>query len=180
MQISKITEPLSFGPEMRKLAVKEQIFVCNLFLGLRSVTKAAELAGYREDPTEPRNNLRVRAHRLLHDPRLIPAIREEAQRRTAFLIPRAQQALADILENPQHADHFKAIKTVRDDGGVTKAVEKVLNVQISITQEEKIKAIELFAKNHGINPKTLLGFDPTPTIEADFTEVKPDFDKEFE
>ena len=106
-----------FGPAMQKLIISEQMFVCNLFSSPKSITKAAALSGYT---AVTRNALRVRAHRLLRDPRVAEAVREESKRRTVFLLPKAQRALADLLDHPEHADHFKAIKMVRDDGGVSR------------------------------------------------------------
>lgn len=158
-----------FGPEMQKLPVIEQMFVCNLFTSPKSITKAAELAGYT---AASRGALRVKAHTLLHSGRISAAVVEESKRRTVFLLPKAQRALEDVLDNPAHADHFKAIKTVRDDGGASKVIERVLNVKIELSQTEKIKSIIKFAQDHGQDPKLLLGFDPA-TIDAEFEEIDP-------
>jgi phage terminase small subunit len=169
-----------FGPMMRKLTIQEQLFVCQLFSPYRSITQCAASAGYK---SKNREALRMRAHRLLRDPKIGDAVREESKRRTVFLLPKAQNALEMLLEHPEHTDHFKAVKMVRDDGAVSQAVERVLkvDVKVEITSAEKIKAIEAFARNHNIDPKTLLGFDPGETVDAEFTEVEhdPDFDKEF-
>jgi Terminase small subunit len=160
-----------FGPEMRKLFVVEQMFVCMLFNGATSATKAAELAGVEADT---RANLRVKAHRMLRNPLVIAAIKEEAQRRTVALLPRAQMALANLIENPHSEHHFKAINTVRSESGLAAVVKKVIDVNVNVTDKDKLKAIELFAKNHGIDPKTLLGFDPHPTTDAEFEEIEPE------
>lgn len=158
-----------FGPAMQKLAIVEQMFVCNLFTSPKSITKAAEQAGVK---AATRNALRVQAHKMLHTPRISEAVIEESKRRTVFLLPKAQRALENVLDNSAHADHFKAIKMVRDDGGASKVIERVLNVKVEVSQTEKIKTIIEFAKSHGQDPKLLLGFDPA-TIDAEFEEVDP-------
>jgi hypothetical protein len=162
-----------FGPAMRKLVPQEQIFVCNLFANPKSVTKALSLAGY----TSPNNNaLRQKAHQLLHTARVAEAVREESRRRTVFLLPKAQTALNNLLDNPQSTDHFKAIKMVRDDGGVSMAVERVLNVKHEIvTSEEKLNALKEFAAKHG---GTVLGVPiedivEPPTTDAEFIDITP-------
>jgi hypothetical protein len=160
-----------FGPMMNQLDVQEQIFVCNLFMGITSITKAAELAGYR---AINRAALRVQAHRLLRKRKVAEAVKEEAKRRTVFLLPKAQKALDRILDNPQHADHFKAIKMARDDGGVSAAVERVLNVnmKVEVTQAEKVQQIQIMAKAMGIDPAKLLGYTPEQEItDAEFEDV---------
>ena len=166
-----LEEYREFGPEMRKLPYQEQLFVCNLYMGTRTVSSAMRQAGYTAATP---NALRVHAHTLLHSERIIAALKEESKRRTATLLPAAQRALGNLLENPNHADHFKAIKMVRDDGGVSAAVERVLNVKVKVevSDSDKIKAIAAFATSHGIDPKTLLGFDPgAEVIEGEFEEV---------
>ncbi|MGA8611159.1 MAG: hypothetical protein WB760_05490 [Xanthobacteraceae bacterium] len=159
-----------FGPMMGRLTVQEQIFVCNLFMGVSGITKAAELAGYQ---SITRNGLRVMAHRLLRRKDIAEAVKEEAKRRTTFLLPKAQTALEYILDNPQHADHFKAIKMARDDSGVSVAVERVLNlnVKVEVTQAEKVQQIKVMAATLGLDATKLLGYTPDEPVDAEFEEV---------
>ncbi len=154
---------------MMRLDAQEQLFVCTLFSSPKSITKAAELAGYT---AVTRNALRVMAHRLLHDPAVAAAVQEESKRRTVFLIPKAQKALGDLLDHSEHADHFKAIKMVRDDGGVTRAVERLLKVDVTVNQADKIEAIRRFAEAHPgtIAIDKLLGQEP---IDAEFIDAEP-------
>lgn len=161
-----------FGPMMMRLSAQEQLFVCTLFSGAKlSLTKCAELAGYT---AVTRNALHQHAHRLVRDPAIAAAVQEESKRRTVFLIPKAQKALGDLLEHSEHADHFKAIKMVRDDGGVTRAVERLLKVDVTIdNQSEKIEAIRRFAEAHPgtIDLDKLLGREP---VDAEFEEAPPE------
>jgi hypothetical protein len=166
----KVVEDEEFGPEMRKLGPQEQMFVCCLFQGLMSCTKAADLAGYT---AVTRAALRVQAHRLLHRKDIAAAVIEESKRRTVFLMPRAQRALADLVESPQHPDHFKAVRLVREESGLSPVVRKAIDVNVQFSnmgQDEKMKHIIAFAERKGIDPKTLLGFDPH-IKDAEFEEV---------
>jgi phage terminase small subunit len=168
MPQKQIGQSHEFGPLMQKLEVQAQVFVCMLFAGLDSVTKAAEQAGYSA-PT--RNALRATAHRLLHRADVERAVVEEAKRRTSFLMPKAQAALEHLLDHPEHQDHFKAVKAVREETFGPAAVRKIVDMSVNITvsDNDKIKAIREFAVSHGIDPKKFLGFDAKPEpVDADF------------
>ena len=92
---------------------------------------------------------------------------------------KVQKALENLVDNPQHSDHFKALKMMRDDSGISRAVERVLNVKVEVTDAEKLETIKLFAKSHNIDPKKLLGFDPhaepeNKPVDAEFEEATAD------
>lgn len=168
-----------FGPAMQALTAQEQTFVCLLFCGLPSLTKAAEQAGFR---AVNRAALSVQAHRLIHRADIGAAVIEESKRRTTFLMPKAQTALSNLIDNPQHADHFKAIKMVREESGLSAVVRKVMDVNVNFSQmpqEQKIKHIVSYAAKKGLDPKALLGFDPGVVMDAEFTEaLDPEADDE--
>lgn len=176
MRSSALVVADEFGPEMRKLKVQEQVFVCMLFSGLPSVTKAAEKAGYK---AKDRGALRVQAHRLLHRGDIGRAVVEESKRRTQFLMPKAQKALDVLLDHPEHADHFKAVKLVREEVNGPVAVRRIvdMNVKVDMTDNAKIERIREFAKNHGIDPSKFLGFDETKIIDVTPEAPKPDEDE---
>src|SRR5579863_2737096 len=91
-------------------------------------------------------------------------------------MPKAQKALENLLDNPQQADHFKAIKMVREESGLSPVVRKAIDVNVQFSnmgQDEKMKHIIAFAERKGIDPKTLLGFDPH-IEDAEFEEVTLD------
>lgn len=170
-----LTTDSDFGPAMRRLTISEQMFVCNLFTNYKSITKAAELAGYTG---ASRNALHIQAHRLLRKPEISEAVKEESKRRTTFLLPKAQRALERLIESPEHQDHYKAIKAVRDDGGVSRAVERVLTVNVNnVTDQEKLDKLRAFAVAHGYDPEKFMG----RTIEdAEFSEISSADDAENE
>ena len=163
-----------FGPAMSKLTAQEQLFVLNFFDNGGNQTKALEDAGWE---AKNRNTLNRLAHYHIHRKEVMEAIKEESQRRTVMMTAKVQAAVEALVDNPQHQDHFKALKMMRDDAGVSRAVERVLNVKVEVTDADKIEAIKLFAINHGMDPKKFLGFDPDQAVEAEFSEVRPEDDE---
>ena len=156
---------------MRKLTIQEQMFVCCFFENPKSATKAADRAGYT---SETNQGLRKRAERLMADPRIQEAIREESRNRNVFLLPKAHEAVSNLLDNPQATGHVAAIKMVRDDAGVTRAVERVLNVNVQVSREDKLRELKEFAAAHG---GTVLGVPiehiTGETTDAEFEEIPP-------
>lgn len=106
-EIAVITGEL--GPAMRALNGRQRAFVHAMFdLGTEAnYTAAARQAGY---PDDAEGYIRVQAHRLAHSDKVQAAMREEAERRCAGLLPMAHAGMAAIVKNPAHQDHFKAIK----------------------------------------------------------------------
>lgn len=156
---------------MSRLNGQEQLFVLCFFENGGNQSKALEAAGYEYKNRNTKDRL---ANYYIHKKEVIEAIKEESQRRTSLLAPKVQAALEALVDNPQHQDHFKAIKMARDDAGISRAVERVLNVKVEVTDREKLDAIELFAKNHGIDPKKFLGYDPAKVEDAEFSDLTPE------
>lgn len=159
-----------FGPMMNKLTGQEQLFVLLFFENGGHQSKAHEDAGFEAKNSNTRHRL---AHYHIHRKEILEAIKEESQRRTLMMVPKVQAALEHLIDSPEHQDHFKALKMARDDAGISRAVERVLNVKVEVSQPEKIEAIKQFAIAHKMDPKTLLGFNPDDgkTVEAEFSEV---------
>ena len=160
-----------FGPAMSKLTAQEQLFVLCFFENGGNQSAALESAGYE---FKNRNTKARLANYYIHTDRINAAIAEESKRRTAMLAPKVQKALENIIDNPQHQDHFKALKMARDDAGISRAVERVLNVKVEVSDADKIEAIRLFAIAHNMDPQKLLGFNPDKAVEAEFSEVDPE------
>ena len=112
-----IADEEKLGPAMKALNPRQRAFVDAMFvLGMRATyADAARAAGYKNDSE---TGLRVQAHRLAHGERVQAAFREEAERRSAGLLPVAHAAQTDILTNPTHPDHFRAVKHVQALAGV--------------------------------------------------------------
>lgn len=164
-----LTTQDDFGPEMRKLDMQEQMFVCALYENPRSATQAARNAGIFSKSAE---GLRQQAHRLMRDPRIAAAMVEESKRRNVFLLPKTHKALNDLLDNPQATSHFGAVKLIRDDAGVTRALERTLNVNLKVDRDTQIRELKEFAAAHG---GTVLGVPiehiTGETTDAEFEEV---------
>ena len=155
-----------FGPMMSRLTAQEQLFVLCFFENGGNQSKALETAGYQFKNENSRNRL---AHYYIHKQSVKEAIREEHERRNIMMVPKVQRAMEHLVEHSEHQDHFKALKYVSDTAGVTKSVERVLKVDVTVSDQEKVEAIRRFAVNHGIDPKKLLGFD---AVDAEYREVE--------
>ena len=88
-----------------QLTDKQKAFV-GAFVARGGVNHAecARLAGYAE------SDIRNTAYRLMRDPKILQAIREECENADRGLLPLARAALQRLIENPAHKDHFAAIK----------------------------------------------------------------------
>lgn len=153
---------------MSKLGPQEQLFVLCFFETGGNQSKALEMAGYEFKNRNTKDRL---ANYYIHKPHVQAAILEESKRRTVMLAPKVQAAVEALVDNPQHQDHFKALKMVRDDAGISRAVERVLNVRVELSDADKIEAIKQFAVAHHMDPQKFLGFDPAKAVEAEFSEV---------
>lgn len=170
MLVSMTTQ---FGPFMSKLTSQEQLFVLLFFENGGNQTQAIIDAGY---DYKNHNSAKVGAHHHIHRPAIMEALKEESQRRTVMMAPKVQAALEHLVDAAEHPDHFKALKLFRDDAGISRAVERVLKVNVTVTDSEKIDAIKAFAIAHNMDPKKLLGFNPDDgkppeTVDAEFSEV---------
>lgn len=146
-----------FGPAMSRLTGQEQLFVLCFFENGGNQSKALETAGFQFKNTNSRNRM---AHYYIHKQEIKDAIKEEHERRNVMLVPKVQRAIENLIDHPEHQDHFKALKMASDNAGVSKSVERVLKVDVTVSDKDKIERIKLFAINHGIDPKKLLGYDP--------------------
>src|SRR5690349_3017404 len=94
------------GPKMKALNDRQQAFVVALLTqGTRNYAAAARTAGYQGEES---GALRVSAHRLAHDERILAALREETERRMQASIGMAAEVLLSIAEDPTHKDRLKA------------------------------------------------------------------------
>jgi len=164
------SQPQYLGAAMSKLSIQEQTFVCLLF-SCKTAIEAYEKA-FGTAPAD-RKSLASKCSYLSHTRRITDAIREEDAARMVLLGTKAQQALEAIVENPQHQDHFKAVKLSRDDAGMTRPVQKEISVKVEITQAEKVQRIRQWAQAKGLDIVKLLGFDPGEVTDAEFTELPP-------
>lgn len=154
------------GPAMRALNERQQLFVVACFeQPKRDNTAAARVAGYQGND----NTLRVTAHRLSHDPRIIAALREEGMRRMDMLGAKAIDKLGDVLESAtDHKTSLKAIEMVLNRVGFHSRTEHINKNENVLSDIEKVEKITLLAKAMGLDPKALLGrFAPKEVDNVD-------------
>ena len=120
---NKLAEPLTlpegtqWGPCMAALrSDKHRAFVLACYsvpLGYGAHVKAAKMAGFGTSTTSAKS-WSVIASRLAHDDQIQAALSEEDQRRIRASAPRAIRALSNMVEDPDHRDHCRAVSMVLD------------------------------------------------------------------
>jgi len=164
----------SLGPAMQALtAMQRRAVVAFLETGGREYKRAYQLAGY----TGNDNTLRVGAHMLFHNPKVLLAIKEEADRRLKAGAVLGASVMVEIASNPLHKDQFKAASRLLDQAGLGIISESKITHEHT-TDKDVIARIERLAKQLGMDPQKLLGSNATApaaekpeAIDAEFTEV---------
>lgn len=160
----------SYGPAMRGLTDKQRIFVQVLLDTGGTNETAAARAAY---PDQSENSVAVTAHRMAHSPKIIAAIREEAENRLASHTLLASSQIAMIARDVTHKDCLKACTELLNRGGlpfIAKSEHKVL-VTDERTEQEMLERIRHLALAQGLDPKKLLGTYGV-VVDAEFTEVE--------
>jgi hypothetical protein len=104
-------------------------------------TRAARRAGFGKAKTKPAYMARI-ALRLMRDDRIIAAVAEEARKVLRGAAPEAAKALLNLIRNPEHRDHGRAIGLVlaRTDPEITRADINV-NHRIIDPDEEAVEEL---------------------------------------
>lgn len=159
-----------YGPAMTALTPMMRRFVLALIENpALPQWRAAESAGYSAVSNK---SLRVTAHRLTHDDRVLAAISEESGKRLRSASLLASDFLVRMIcdEGVAMKDRAKVAVALLDRGGFGAA--QTINVNKTVTDRtgtaiaERIR--ELAAK-HGLDPQRLLGV--SAPIEGEFSEV---------
>jgi hypothetical protein len=149
-------------------------FVCALFTvkpGWGRNARAFTLAGYKARTPQVRS---ANSCRLASDARIQLAIAEEQTRRIAALAPSAVRALEEMIANPKHRDHARAVAMCLDRAA---PVATTLNVRREehhiISDPDRVLAqISAIARRVGVDLAQLA--KPAPaTIEETAVEVTP-------
>jgi hypothetical protein len=164
-----------YGPAMLALPTeKQRKFVCALFdedaprKGEGLLLYAAKVAGYGT-PTSSSKSLTVIASRVAHDARVQKGIEEHSHRVMRAIPPEAILALKDLIRDPKHRDHARAIAMVLDRTDplqtlTTVRIEDVRPPSIEVTQAV-LDRIESLAQRAGlIRP-------PSDVIEGECRDV---------
>ena len=160
----------TLGPAMQALSINQRAFViAMLTTGAQDGTVCAAMAGYGNT----QESRWVASHRLMHNPKVLAAIKEEADRRLRSGAILAASALVEICADTRHKDRFKAAQELLNRAGLLVETQHRVIVEDHRTDKEIEQAIVLMAKRHGLDPAKLLGYTTKP-IDAEFTEVEDD------
>ncbi len=158
-QITVISDNL--GPAMSALNERQRAFVVAMFdLGPKGTyAEAARQAGYPDNDT---GYIRLAAHRMAHNEKVQAALREEAGRRATGLLPLANAMMHNIMSDPAHPDHLKALKHMQAIGGLQPVakIEVVHKNDAASLKADLLAAIDLLKS---VSPATI---DVTP-VEID-------------
>src|ERR1700738_3495715 len=103
------------GPAMKALPNNRWRAFVEFYLleppGYGAQTRAARRAGFGTDRTKPLYMARM-ASRLIHDSRIQGAIDEESRLMLRDGAPEALKALQNLVRNPEHKDHVRAVAMV--------------------------------------------------------------------
>lgn len=127
----------------------------------------AYMAAYPECTKEA---CRAAASRLMRDPRVLAAFREEADKRVQGHTILATDLLMTIAENPQHKDQFRAIVEILNRAGMIVATRHEVEVTDNRSTEEIISLVKRLAEKANLPVEQLLG-NSSGAIDAEFEEL---------
>lgn len=145
------------GPAQRRFALAAVMYP------LAKDWQIAKAAGYS---TRSHGALRVAAHRLFHDERVLAAIRECADKEVRSSAMLGIATIKKIARLDGHRDQFKAGVTLAGLNGF--AVAQNINVNQTVTDvsgKALMERIERAAAILGVEPAQLLGLQPMKVIE---------------
>lgn len=147
--------PRDLGPAMLACTERQRRFViCMLEMPNVDHTKAARAAGFADKDD---SGIRATAWRLAHSERVQAAIQEEARKRINSMAIVAASRLGEMLENPGHKDHYKAVTAVLNRTGLHEKTESVSTVRHEVADEAAIEKIERLARALNLDASALLG-----------------------
>jgi hypothetical protein len=116
------------GPKMLGLpSDRHRAYVESLFIvrpGHGAAVRAARMAGFGT-PTSSAQSLATISSRLMHDDRVLDAIREYSEKFIRTTTPAALHALRKLIATPGHKDHARGIAMVMDREHPVETVVKV-------------------------------------------------------
>ncbi len=164
----------SLGPAMRALNVSQRRFViAALNYPTAKDWQIAKAAGYSD---HSHGALRVCAHRLFHDDKVLAAIHEEAGKRLRASALLGVTTLAKIARTDGHKDQLRAAEALLNRVGFHETTEHKVSVeQVGRTPkalEDRIRrAVEKLEKL-GRDPMALLGrMAPPPVVDGEFKVI---------
>jgi hypothetical protein len=163
-------EALDFGPAMSALSDKRRALVMALFdedapkegKGIY----AAQVAGYGT-PTSSKKSLGVISGRIIHSAPVQAAIAEYSRQVNRAITPEAIMALKNVIRDPKHRDHMRAISAVIDRADPLQTIHNVRvqdeRPEALVQATEKVMArIEEIAHRYNLVPLSAPMIDVTP------------------
>ena len=159
-------EPTGLGPAMTALNPSQRRFaIAAVMFPLAKDWQIAKAAGYSD---RSHGALRVSAHRLFHDEKVLAAIRECADKEVRSGAMLGIATIKKIVRSDGHRDQFKAAAMLAGLSGFS--VAQNINVNQTVTDNSGkavMERIERAAAVLGIEPAALLGLAPMKVINAD-------------
>lgn len=166
-RLPKVTLPSEAhcGPAMKELTDGQRGFVVAMIeMGAPNPTEAARLAGFGGTDQATR----VAARRLMGNPAILAALREETDKFMRGSVLIAGHALQEIALDRNHKDRLKAATELLNRADlIVKTTHEVI-VTDKRTPADILATIHDMAKRMGDDPRKLLGFDP---VDAEFEEM---------
>jgi phage terminase small subunit len=154
----------SLGPAMKALnAAQRRFAIAAVMYPLAKDWQIAKAAGYSD---RSHGALRVSAHRLFHDEKVLAAIRECADKEIRGSAMLGVATIKKIARLEGHRDQLKAAQTLVGLAGFT--VAQNINVNQNVTDNSGkalMERLEKAAAILGIDPAALLGLQPMKVIE---------------
>jgi phage terminase small subunit len=181
---SEIATIEDLGPAMAALTPKQRAYTTALLDNGGNQTAAA----LTMNPEMTVTSARTTGSQLARHPKIIAALKEEADKRVRVGAPLAIDVMLEIMQTPGHKDRFRAAVEVANRSGllVIQQVEHIHDHRH--TAPEMIAKIEAMARQLKLDPVQLLGSVGISTkssravkaepIDTEFTEVLPEREPE--
>lgn len=142
-----LLDGVELGPKMRALSnEKQQLFVWHYVTQLDgSASKAAIAAGYATNEKWP-GQVRKRACLLMHDRRIMDAIKELAEQALGGLLIPSLKATKALIENPDHPGHTRAVLSALSRLGFGERQALDVNVSGRVAVDHTARALESLEK----------------------------------
>lgn len=169
-----IVQEDELGPAMRELTIPQRDFVLAYAdQGGINAAEAARKAGYGGSE----NSWSVAGSMLLKQPRILAALREEADSRLKSGAILAASVLVEIAGDQYHRDRYKAaVELLNRAGLVVEGVSRVI-VEDHRTAEEIERRIRDLAERLGIDADRLIGTSQIEDVEYEEVGLQEEVDK---
>lgn len=165
------------GPAFAALQPQQRAFVlAYVERADENASAAARAAQYgRESPTpeQAKAAAKVSGYRLIHDKKILEAIKELAADKFRTAGYKAASVLMQIMDTPGHKDQFKAAERVLAQVGMGLAVQINHNHTHTMDEKGQIQRVARLARELGLDPQVLLGSVGVNYVDAEFEVVSP-------